>query len=332
MKLAMTRSIGALGMMLCICGSVIPQVRKSQPPSPDRLLVGRRTFFDFGPPFSFYEVFSVRSADRGALIERITVAPSADACTPATVETATASISETVADLLGKTNPCSIPEKELRRELKRCKRCLVFSGADVVMQVQCGDQSRRIRMDILDRDMFDPHPTTPEHTSWTMALLGRLDQALGTSVMQRPMFAVSEPQKPLPSEPDVLLEDLRQGKFDTFFDGAPDKLSELVRQAQNPPPGPSVELLSISPFRPITYTPPTYPVLAKAAHMIGQVTFTAEVTPGGGITNTRFLSGQVLLQKAVEAAAASWKFPGEATGQKIRAALEFKMNCPTIHQ
>src|ERR1022692_676464 len=101
MKLAMTRSIGALGMMLCICGSVIPQVRKSQPPSPDRLLVGRRTFFDFGPPFSFYEVFSVRSADRGALIERITVAPSADACTPATVETATASISETVADLLG---------------------------------------------------------------------------------------------------------------------------------------------------------------------------------------------------------------------------------------
>src|ERR1017187_4114557 len=197
MKLAIRRSSVLFGVMLCICGSVIPQVRKSQPSSPDRLLLGRRTFFDFGPPFNFYEVLSVRSTDRGALIERITVTPSADACTlSATVETTTASVNETIADLLGKTNPCSLPEKELRRELKRCKRCLVFSGADVVMQVQCGDQSRRIRMDILDRDMFDPHPTTPEHTSWTMALLGRLDQALGTSVMQRPMFAVSEPQKP----------------------------------------------------------------------------------------------------------------------------------------
>jgi hypothetical protein len=38
------------------------------------------------------------------------------------------------------------------------------TGADVTMQVSCGGQSRRIRIDILNRDMSDPHAGTPEHT------------------------------------------------------------------------------------------------------------------------------------------------------------------------
>jgi hypothetical protein len=124
--------------------------------------MGRRTFFDFWPPFEFYEIFSVRAGNKGALVERIQVTPPGDVRTqPATVQVATSSTSESIADLLGGTNPCTIPEKELRRELKRCKTCLTFSGADVVMQVQCGGQNRRIRMDILDRDMFDSHTVTP---------------------------------------------------------------------------------------------------------------------------------------------------------------------------
>lgn len=61
------------------------------------------------------------------------------------------------------------------------------------MQVQCGDQNRDIRMDVLDRDMFDPHPNTPQHTSWTMALLRRLDATLGGNVLDEPAFSVSEP-------------------------------------------------------------------------------------------------------------------------------------------
>lgn len=51
----------------------------------------------------------------------------------------------------------------------------------MTMEVSCAGQSRRIRIDILNRDMFDPQAGTPEHTSWTMALLGRLDRALGSS-------------------------------------------------------------------------------------------------------------------------------------------------------
>ena len=95
-----------------------PQRRKPQPPAPDQFLIGRRTFFDIGPPFEFYEIFSVRSATRGGtLVERIQVTPPGDVCTQgATVEVATGLFSESVADLLGGTNPCSISEKDLRRE------------------------------------------------------------------------------------------------------------------------------------------------------------------------------------------------------------------------
>jgi len=130
----MRRPFGILCVTLSICAAV-PQVRKSQPPAP----VGRHPFFDVGPPFDFYEVFSARSEENGTLIERITLTPPGNACTqPATIQITMASLHESVAVLLGKTNPCAIPEKDLLRELKRCKKCLVFSGADVVMQVYRG--------------------------------------------------------------------------------------------------------------------------------------------------------------------------------------------------
>jgi hypothetical protein len=266
----MTSALATFGVMLFICASAAPKARKAPPPAPDQLIIGRHTFVDFGPPLDFYEVFSLRSEGQGTSIDRMRVTPAADACLrPATVRMTTVSVNETLADLLGQTSPCGIPEKDLRRELKRCKKCLVFSGAEVVMQVQCGDQSRHIRMDILDRDMFDAHATTPVHTSWTMALLGRVDRALGDGVMDQPAFTLSEPPKP--PKPGVkanaLLEGLGRGKFDALFDKAPDKLSELLRQAQNNPPKPSAELLSSSPFRPIYNAPLNFPPLAKMAHI-----------------------------------------------------------------
>jgi hypothetical protein len=177
-------------------------------------------------------------------------------------------------------------------------------------------------MDILDRDLFDPNPTTPHHTSWTMALLGRIDKVMGAGVLDRPIFQLSEPEPPVASlKPDVLTEGIGQGKFDTLFDKPPDKLSELFRQAQNLPPKPTVELLSSSPFRPIS-SPLGYPTLAKLTHTAGQVTFTAELTTVGSISNIKFLDGHPLLKPGLEHDVASWKFPMEAAGQTIQATVE----------
>ena len=158
----------------------LAQNHRSTSVLPEQFEIGRRTFFDFGPPFDFYEILIVRPDASGASVERILLTPPGDKCfAPAKVESAQAKISETVATLLGSKNPCTIPEKELSRERKRSKKGLVFSGADVAMQVRCGDRTRLIRSEILDRDMFDRAAHTPENTSWTMGLLDVNQQSCG---------------------------------------------------------------------------------------------------------------------------------------------------------
>jgi hypothetical protein len=155
--------------------------------------IAKHDFFDFGPPNDFYELFLVRPDQSGATVEKITLTPSVDHCfQPAKAELTKTSLNQTIPELLGKVDPCAIPEKELVREKKRCKKCTVFSGMNVSMLVRCGTQLRAIRADILDRDMFDPAAHTPEHTSWTMSLLAKLDQASGPSVMDRPVFPTAD--------------------------------------------------------------------------------------------------------------------------------------------
>ena len=164
---------------------------------PDRFLIARHTFFDFGPPNDFYEIISVRDTGSGVTIDTMTLIPAGDACIqPPKVETASSAIPDTMSGVLEGRNPCAVPEKALRRELKRGNRGLVFSGAEISMHIQCGERERLIRADVLDRDMFDPKAATPQNSSWTMRLLTRLDKALPSGVMDQPIFAgLTEPTK-----------------------------------------------------------------------------------------------------------------------------------------
>jgi hypothetical protein len=303
-----------------------PQPRSMQP---SQFEIGRRIFFDFGPPFNFYELFVVRPTTNATSIERITLTPPVDECiAPAKLETASASISESIPELLGK-DPCAIPEKHLRRELKRCKKCLVFSGANVALQVQCGAQARLIRSDILDRDMFDPAANTPEQTSWTMQLLKRLDQAVGPGVMDRPVFPTSEKELLPPDASDSMTQqDLGAGRYDALFPGAPDKPSDLYRAARKHPAPETVELVSSFPIAPEVFVRPEYPPLAKMARVRASVSFSVDVDGDGAATNLTFESGPVLLYEAVRNAVIQWKFPKDTRGLQIHSTIAFGLNCP----
>jgi hypothetical protein len=322
-------------MIICavaiLIGVVSPQERQIASTGPDQFVIGRHTFFDFGPPNDYYELLIVSPNVNGASIERITLTPAGDACLlPAKVEITSASIAASPATLFGTSNPCAIPEKELRRELKRCKNCLVFSGANIAMQVQCGTQTRILRSDILDKDMFDPNSNTPKHTSWTMQLLARLDQALGPGVMEKPMFPVSEDQKaPVHEALSPTLRDVSLGKYDALFKDAPNKLSDLYRAAQIHPAAPSVHLQNSAPFQPTTSMLPEYPAIARAAHVEGAVSFKIEVDGNGGVRDIAFDSGPPLLRGAVKNAVSSWKFSEEAFNEQIRATIDFALNCTT---
>jgi hypothetical protein len=128
---------------LLISGSAaFGQTRSAASPPPHQFEIGHRTFCDFGTLSDDYELFVVHPTVNGASIERIMLTPPVDSCTRrAKLEVASAAINESIASLLGSTNPCAIPEKEVHRELRRCKNCLVFSGADVAIEVECGSQT-----------------------------------------------------------------------------------------------------------------------------------------------------------------------------------------------
>ena len=312
-----------------LCGGVLARDRR-EPSLPSQFEIGRHTFIDVGPPNDYYEVLVVRSAPNGASVERVTLTPTIDGCfQPAKAEVATGALAVSVADLLGKTNLCTIPEKELRRERRRCKNCLVFSGANVAVQVQCGSATRIIRADVLDRDMFDPAPNTPEHTSWTMGLLSQIDAAVGPGVLDQPIFAIpGEGKKDVPARDSETLRDIGSGKYDELFKGAPDKPSDLYRAAQINPIVPIVHLVSSTPFRPENFVQPDYPPIAKLAHANGAVNFTVDVNADGSTANFAAESGSKWFFAVTEQAASRWKFSPTAAGQKIHAVVEFKTNCP----
>lgn len=303
-----------------------------KPPAsiPTKFEVGRHTFFDFGPPFDYYEIIVVRPVSNGSSLERVLLTPSAGCFQPAKIEVGSGSLSQTVSELLGSNNPCSIPDKELRRELKRCKHCSVFSGANVSMHVKCGQQDRVIRADILDRDMFDPAPNTPKNTSWTMLLLEKLDKSLGPGVMDKPIFQ-------MPSDKDaselktpklVSLKEVEAENYDLLFRGAPDKPSDLYKSSLMPAVRASVRLVSGAPISPKEFVAPVYPPIAKLSRVEGKVEIQLKIGSDGRVTSVDWKSGHALLRKATEEAASKWIFPPEAAGQEVAVVLEFATNCP----
>jgi TonB family protein len=294
---------------------------------PDDLVIARRSFIDIGPPFDFYEVIKVQSSEDGLRVERVLLTPPGQACVqPATVESETVTLHKSMNEFLANKNPCAIPEKDLYRELKRCKKCLVFSGVNVTMEALCGNQDRLIRMDILDRNLFDSAPNTPENTSWTMALLGELDKALGPGAFDKPIFPMGSPAQL--TVPDTeLVREIEGGKFDALF-GKEHEVAKVVSQAREaPPPPPSVKIESVTPIAPVSTEMPIYPPIAKAAHVEGLVDVTFDVDTNGRVQDVVLVDGPKLAELGVKDAISKWNFPRSAWGNSGRASIRFSLNC-----
>jgi TonB family protein len=319
------KSFQIAGMVLVGCGLCAAQGAKVG--MPDRLVIARHTFFDFGPPFDYYELIQVKSEGDALDVERVLVTPPGQACLqPAKVESEIGVLHKTMENLLAGRTPCAIPENELRRELKRCKNCLTFSGVNITMQLNCGGRERQLHMDILDRDMFDSSPHTPTNTSWTMALMAELDKALSPGVMEKPMFSLGgSARSGVPNT--ELVRRVRDGEFDGLF-GKDHKVSLVVHEADTlPPPPPSVEIEKVEPFAPISPKLPIYPPIAKAARVEGLVTVTFDVSAEGKVENIVLVNGPKLVELGVKDAVVGWHFPQSAWGMSGHAAIRFNLNC-----
>lgn len=314
--------------LLSMCALTPAKDRKPAPPMPDRFVIGRDTFFDFGPPFHYVELLVVNPSGDGTSIERVILTAGYKCTLPPKIEVAKAKMKRSVADLFGATNPCAIPEKDLNRELKRRKHYLVFSGANISMQVQCGGQARTIRSDILDRDMFDPHAGTPEHTSWTMGILAQLDHALGPGVMDKPMITLPGGAGGSAEPPDSpTFQEIAAGKYDPLFPGTTDKPSQIYLSTNKAISPPTVSLVESTPLKPIAAPLPQYPPIARAASVEGTFTFTLDVQADGRTANFAVENGQPLFRAAMENASHEWVFPNQAAGQRVVVTVDFALNC-----
>jgi Gram-negative bacterial TonB protein C-terminal len=311
-------------MMVGISGA-----QGTQPGFPSQVLVARHTYFDFGPPFDFYEVLSLKDEGSSTSVQRILVTPAGNACIqPPTVEVTVATIGKSLPDVMQGKNPCDIPERGLRQERKRCKHCLNLSGVNVTLSVSCKKGDRQIRADILDRDLFDSSARTPPNTSWTMALLSQIDATLGPGVMDKPAFSVGAPGSDLPKPSDsVMLESLKVGKYDVLFD-SDKKLSEIYRESLEPSRLPSVEILRMTPTAPLSADPPPYPPIARVAHVQGEVSISFEVSPFGKVEQLSFESGPEMLRRAVSDTSSKWQFPESSEVHHEEGTIAFRLNCP----
>jgi hypothetical protein len=244
--------------LLLLGASLYADHRRPSESMPDRLEIGRHTFFDNGAD-NFYEVFLVRPEEKGTSIQRVRFKASRAECErPENLEFASATASQSLESLLGSSNPCAIPEKELQRELKRCKHRSGYSFSNVSMQVHCGAQTRFIRADVFDRDWFGPGSNSRKNTNWTMDFLQRLDRALGEEIMQQPVFPSPQQSVQPKTELDpALRKTLEDGGYDALFPGAPHKLSEFFACAAKESAALEVQFECVSPRRLLPLTAPS---------------------------------------------------------------------------
>ncbi len=139
------------------------------------------------------------------------------------------------------------------------------------MQVNCGGETRLIRADILDRDVFDPAIKTPQNTNWTMGLLNKLEKAAGPGVMDKPTFSEIGEKTTTPSlfgqEESEALKELAEGRFNGLFPAASPKVSDLFQQTQTAPVAhPTVTIKEIKPRAPENPILPKYPPIALMTH------------------------------------------------------------------
>jgi TonB family protein len=308
----------------------LPCSAKEKTPAaiPTSFSIGRHTFVDFGPPFDFYEIITVHDHGSGTIIERILLTPSGGACTqPASLEIASGKSADSVTTVFANKNPCDIPEKALRRELKRRKRFHVFSGAEITLKVQCGERSRLIRADVLDRDMFDANSRTPVNTSWTMRLLQRLDMALGPGPMDKPIFQTRAQRAATPTLADETAQSLAAGMYDDLFAGDRHKPSRLYRDTKKTVAQPAVKLVDSYPLQPVASALPRYPPLAKAAGIGGSVRARVIVGADGNVADVYIEDGHPMLAPSVVQAVKDWKFAPEFGGWQTQITIDFQRNC-----
>lgn len=318
------------GVILCailLLSSGAFSQNESTTPLPDQFEIGIYSFSDVGA-IENYEVLVVTGKKgRDPSVQKVSLTPAHACVLPAKLEIASG-FSEPIPELLGGLNPCTIPEEELLQEVRRAGKFPSLSHSKTEMRVQCGDQTRVIRSDILDKNA-KPLPEWDMKRTWTQQLLLDLSTVVPRTMDKPVPIDLKEGQISAGADNSQGLRDLWAGKYDQLFPNAPGKPSEFYRAAQQPLPLPTIRLVSSEPVTPEILILPVYPRLARLTRVEGDVSFHFDIGPTGRVANVIFESGDsFLLRPAVARTVSRWNFPDTAAGHQVHATIEFETNCP----
>lgn len=315
---------------------VAPAQEDRQATANSGFVLGVDTYFDFGPPFDYYEIFVVTSTPQGAKVGRFSLTPPAHKCyEPEKTEYVEKTTTLSPGELMDGVDPCKIPEKDLKKEEKRKHKETNFSGANVAMQFTCGGATRTIQTRVLERDWFLAHPGTPKNTNWTLQLLDKLRSLTGPGALDKPMFATMQTTSPAALSADAItLGNLSAGKYDALFPGATEKASEIYRASLIPPPQPNVTLVSSTPVQPIHFTLPGYPPLPRLVAHEGESSVIVRLDSQGNVSSVDMSTGSPLFQGTLRDAVKDWKFPPapptmdvDDPPRQVTVTFSFQLNC-----
>jgi TonB family protein len=288
------------------------------------IFLAESDFIDTGPPFDFYNLYRLTATAHGTDIERVSITPAAGSCALPTIEMKIAHMNDGLSNLLAGKDPCSIGERAARKEAKRCKHCLTFSGVHLSMQLSCGGTLRTIKYEVLDRNLFAEKPNTPAATSRSLDLLTTLNKAFGGGAFDKPVFSTAESQSAAtPVTKDTLITSIANGDFDHLFG---EKVSQLYIDSLGKPRLPTIELVSAQPMQPIQASLPAYPPIARAAHVEGTISITLKIDPTGQVSDATYQSGPRLFETATTDAAKRWLFPQSPEKQET-IDVTYRLNC-----
>ena len=321
----------ALTLLLISAGGCsLVRAQDSRIAQPEEIIIGRHSFFDFGPPMNFYEVYVLRVEGETTHVDRLLLTPPAGQCNEQTTfEWQTAVIRVPLTALLLDKDPCSITDKQITHEAHRKRDHLQFSGADLVMRISCSGRKRLLPIQLLEEDLFSDRPKPPTQTSWGMRVMGRLDSALGSNVADRPIF-------PLVSEPSITdvsgsetVSNLAAGQYDDLFASPSHVLSRLYAETLQTRQVSTIRLLSSS-IAPITSPSPNYPPIGRAAHVEGTLQMHATILLSGRLIDITRVSGpELLVLNTTNTLKALWSFDKVNAGKPVDIVLGFDLNCNT---
>jgi hypothetical protein len=162
-----------------------------------------------------------------------------------------------------------------------------------------------------------------------MNVLSQLDDALGPGALDKPIFSMPPSDQPISAAQSSnlsILEGLKNGYYDSYFN-SDKKLSELYRESIDVTLPPSIELLSATPETPTSKKMPTYPPIAKAAHVEGVIEATFDVSPTGTPENITIPVGPEMFRKVTTDAISQWSFPPSSEVRQEHLKIAFKLNC-----